>query len=139
MKIPIEVINFIEERKIGRFGTIGYLAIVFDDKGTKKPLVSPRHFRLYGEDCLIFDDRFSEYLKQNLDKHREVSVIFVETLRDTFGYQILGEAEYIDSGDLFDDAHNVMKEMKIPHKLKGIVKIKVNKIVDLTLGEQKTN
>jgi len=138
LKIPIKAINFIEERKIGRFGTIGYLAIVFDDNGTKKPLVSPRHFRLCGEDCLIFDDRFSKYLKQNLENHKEVSVIFVETLRDTFGYQILGEAGYIESGDLFEDAHNVMKEMKIPHKLKGVVKIKVNKIVDLNLGEQKT-
>lgn len=135
MKIPDDVIEFIEEKKIGKFGTIGYLAIIYDEEGIQKPLVSPRHIRLYENKWLIFDDRFSKYLKKNLIKNNHVSVIFVEAIKDTLGYQLLGEAEYLEHGDLFDEAQQNMRGLNIPVELKGVVKIRVKKIWTLSLGE----
>lgn len=135
MKIPDDVIEFIEEKKIGRFGTIGYLAIIYDEEGIQKPLVSPRHFRLYDNEWLIFDDRFSKYLQKNLIKNNNVSVIFVETIKDTLGYQLQGEAEYLEHGDLFNEAQQNMRGFNIPVELKGVVKIRVKKIWTLSLGE----
>jgi hypothetical protein len=123
MKLTSEIIRFVEERKIGKFGTIGYLAIVYDDAGALKPLVSPRHFRILDDTSLAFDDRFSEHLKDNLKKNRHVSVVFVETLRDAYGYQILGEAEYIQAGELFRAAEKEMEALHLPVRVKGVVRI----------------
>lgn len=134
MKIPEEVIEFIEERKIGKFGTIGYLSLIYDD-GIQKPIVSPRHFRIFDEETLIFDDRFSKYLKKNLAKNNNVSIVFVETVKDTYGFQLQGEAEYIESGDLFDEVLNNMRKLNIPVKLRGVIKIKIRKVWELSLGE----
>lgn len=135
MKLTDDVIEFIEEKKIGKFGTIGYLAIIYDEEGIQKPLISPRHFRLHDDEWLLFDDRFSKYLKKNLIKNNNVSVIFVETVKDTLGYQLLGEAEYLKQGDLFNEAQQNMRELDIPVELKGVVKIRIKKIWTLSLGE----
>ncbi len=135
MKIPVDVIEFIEERKIGKFGTIGYLSIIYDDDGIQKPIVSPRHFRVFDEETLIFDDRFSKYLKKNLMKNDNVSIIFVETAKDTYGFQLQGEAEYVESGDLFDEALNNMRKLNIPIELRGVIKVKIRKVWELSLGE----
>ena len=135
MKITDDVIEFIEDKKIGKFGTIGYLAIIYDEEGIQKPLISPRHFRLHDYEWLLFDDRFSKYLKKNLIKNNNVSVIFVETVKDTLGYQLLGEAEYLERGDLFNEAQQNMRELDIPVELKGVVKIRIKKIWTLSLGE----
>ncbi len=135
MKIPDDVIEFIEEKKIGKFGTIGYLAIIYNEEGIQKPLISPRHFRLHDDEWLLFDDRFSKYLKKNLIKNNNASVIFVETIKDTLGYQLLGEAEYLEHGDLFNEAQQNMRGFDIPVELKGVVKIRVKKIWTLSLGE----
>ncbi len=135
MKIPDDVIEFIEEKKIGKFGTIGYLAIIFDEERIQKPLISPRHFRLYDDEWLLFDDRFSKYLKKNLIKNNNVSVIFVETIKDTLGYQLFGEAEYLEHGELYNEAQQNMRVFDIPIELKGVVKIRVKKIWTLSLGE----
>jgi hypothetical protein len=135
LKITDDVIEFIEEKKIGKFGTIGYLAIIYDEEGIQKPLISPRHFRLHNDEWLLFDDRFSKYLKINLIKNNNVSVIFVETVKDILGYQLLGEAEYLERGDLFNEAQQNMRELDIPVELKGVVKIRIKKIWTLSLGE----
>ena len=138
MKIPREVVDFIEERGLGKFGTIGYLSIVYDDRGVLKPLTSVRHFKLQ-DDSLIFADRFSNYLKQNLTKNKYVSVVFAEASRDAVGYQILGEAEYLESGPLFEEGLDAVRDLKIPAPLKGVVRIKVDSVRSLVAGENTAN
>ena len=133
-KIPLEVLRFIEERSLGVFGTIGYLATITDYAGYVQPTLSPKHFRVVNEETLAFDDRFSTYLKENITKYKHVAVIFVEASRDAFGYQLLGEIEYIESGDIYEESAQLQKKMHISAILKGVVKVHIKEVRMLVPG-----
>ena len=114
-----------EEAKkiIGEFGP----ALVATAGKEGKPSISPKgSFRVLDDEHVIFANIASPRTMVNLRENPQISaIVFDRATRK--GCRIWGEAEILESGDLFDSisAEFAPKGMKVNH----LVKIKVDEVV----------
>ena len=72
----------------------------------------------------------------NLQKNPKVALAVVD--RSTMqGYRFIGKAEFITTGELYDNAKKLADMLKIPVPPKAAIKVKLDEIFDLGKGGQK--
>lgn len=113
----------------------GKLAWVATASATGEPNVTPKGtLKLVDAQHVLFADLFSRKTRQNLLENKRVAVTVADASTGK-GYQLKGTAELIDSGRLFEDTSQQVKEMKkglpAPHY---IVKIAVDAVFDQSAG-----
>ena len=113
-------------------GKMGWVATASSDG---VPNVTPKgSIRLLDGEHLLFADLFSLKTRANLEQNPKVAVTVIEP-GSPHGYQIKGTAEMIDSGPLFDQTVQAIKE-KMPAlpRPKYVVKITVESVFDQSAG-----
>ena len=113
-------------------GKMGWVATASSDG---VPNVTPKgSLRLLDGEHLLFADLFSLKTRANLEQNPKVAVTVIEP-GSPQGYQIKGTAEMIDSGPLFDQTVQAIKE-KMPAlpRPKYVVKITVESVFDQSAG-----
>ena len=113
-------------------GKMGWVATASSDG---VPNVTPKgSIRLLDGEHLLFADLFSLKTRANLEQNPKVAVTVIEP-GSPHGYQIKGTAEMFDSGPLFDQTVQAIKE-KMPAlpRAKYVVKITVESVFDQSAG-----
>jgi predicted pyridoxine 5'-phosphate oxidase superfamily flavin-nucleotide-binding protein len=113
-------------------GKMGWVATASSDG---VPNVTPKgSLRLLDGEHLLFADLFSLKTRANLEQNPKVAVTVIEP-GSPHGYQIKGTAAMIDSGPLFDQTVQAIKE-KMPAlpRPKYVVKITVESVFDQSAG-----
>jgi predicted pyridoxine 5'-phosphate oxidase superfamily flavin-nucleotide-binding protein len=113
-------------------GKMGWVATASPDG---VPNVTPKgSLRLLDGEHLLFADLFSLKTRANLEQNPKVAVTVIEP-GSPHGYQIKGTAEMFDSGPLFDQTVQAIKE-KMPAlpRPKYVVKITVESVFDQSAG-----
>ena len=124
-KTPQEVQEFLP-------GKMGWVATATPDgipNATPKGTV-----QLLDDEHVIFADLFSLKTRENLEKNPKVAVTVVDE-KNFKGHQIKGSAELVDSGPLYDQVVEELKQasMELPSP-KYVVKITVDSIYDQSVG-----
>ncbi|MCR6544809.1 pyridoxamine 5'-phosphate oxidase family protein [Dehalobacterium formicoaceticum] len=78
------------------------------------------------DEHLVFADIFSAKTRKNLLENNKVCVLMGD-LKTMEGYQFVGEAELLNSGELYDAVSAKVIEKKFPKPV-YVVKIKINEI-----------
>jgi len=100
-----------------------------------KPNVSPKgSLYVVDDETLAFADLYSQKTRANLRVNPSIALAVVD-LRTLKGYQFKGKAELLEEGDIYNDV--VCYLQTLPLDLPDpqyVVKVKVEKIFDLTFG-----
>jgi hypothetical protein len=123
--IPQEVRDFLP-------GKLAWVATAAAD-GT--PNATPKgSLRLLDEQHLLFADLFSLKTRQNLQQNPKVSVTVIDPSTNA-GFQIKGTAELVESGPLYDQVAQELRQRSAALPLpKYVVKISVEAIYDQSAG-----
>ena len=105
-----------------------YVATVCED-GT--PEIGPkRSTRVFDDQHIMFAEVTGKQTWANVMRGSRVAIAVAD--RDKrIGYRFVGTPEVITSGPLFDQMAEGMKKAGIPSPLKGVVKIRVERIFNL--------
>jgi predicted pyridoxine 5'-phosphate oxidase superfamily flavin-nucleotide-binding protein len=105
-----------------------FVATVNED-GT--PNVGPkRSTRVLDDEHLAFNEVTAKHTWDNVQRCSQVAISVVDRERMR-GFRFLGPAEVFTSGPLYDEAVAGMQRAGITRPLKGVVKVKVDKIFNL--------
>ena len=83
--------------------------------------------KITSDDEIMLADNFMNKTRQNIDKNPIVAVTCWD-MDIHYGYQFKGKARVETSGKLFDEAVQLLKEVKAPFSPKAAVVVKVNEI-----------
>ena len=92
--------------------------------------------RIISKNQIIVTDNFMKETIQNILKNNNVSLVVWNTdwkdIKDCYGYEFIGTAEYFTSGKCFEIIKNRYKREGKNFRAKGAILITVNKIKKLT-------
>ena len=123
--IPLNVREFLP-------GKLAWVATAASD-GT--PNTTPKgSLRVLDEQHLVFADLFSLKTRQNLEQNPKVAVTVIDAATNA-GFQIKGTAELVESGPLYDQVAQELRQRSAALPLpKYVVKISVEAIYDQSAG-----
>ena len=124
-RIPKEVQEF--------FG--GKLAWVATASSDGTPNATPKgSVRVLDDEHVIFADLYSLKTRENLKQNPKVAITMVDTETVT-GYEIKGSAELLDSGPLFEEmAEGLKNSPKKRPPLEYVVRVTVESVYDQSVG-----
>jgi predicted pyridoxine 5'-phosphate oxidase superfamily flavin-nucleotide-binding protein len=126
-KLTQEMKDLIESQK---------LCFVATGDQNGKPNVSPKgSIFVVDDETLAFADLYSQKTRANLRVNPQIALAVVD-LKVLKGFQFRGKAELLEEGEIYNDA--VCYLQTLPLKLPDpeyVVKVKVEEIFDLTLGQ----
>ena len=124
-KIPKEVQEFFR-------GKLAWVSTVSSDG---VPNATPKgSVRIIDDEHIIFSDLYSLKTRDNLTANPKVAitVIDAETVR---GYQVKGTAELLDSGPLFEEMAEALKNSpKKRPPIQYVVRVSVDSVFDQSVG-----
>lgn len=126
-KIPAEVQEFMKDK----------MAWVSTASPEGVPNATPKGtVRVLDDEHLMFADLFSLKTRANLQKNPKMAVTVIDE-KTRKGYQLKGVAELLDSGPLFDQMAEQLKQapMQLP-PLQYVVKLAVDAVYDQSVGPE---
>lgn len=115
-KLTDEIKDLIETNQLGYVATV-------DKEGA--PNVSPKStFSILDDQTLVFAEMMSTHTRQNLLNNPRIALYFYSPARNR-GCQIKGQAEMLNSGELYDEMSQILNYFDR----------KANYVVKVTVGE----
>jgi len=125
------MVEIIEElKKLIEDNIVAFASI---DETGKPHNIAVAYPKVISKDQIIITDNFMKETTQNTLKNNNVSLVVWNTdwedIKDCYGYEVRGSAEYFTSGKWHDFVKNMDKNKGLPAK--GAILITLNKIKKL--------